>query len=213
MAELLIQYSTSTAFASGVIRRLTHSPFSHTDIVITPEVAKHFNVSPGLLGASGPDATTERCLAYRRRHGRSADPGGVLIRSMDPWPYMFPPLTARLRCTDKVHDDTIAFALSQREKPFDKKAMHAFLRDRAGLSIVRRDWRDPAAWYCAELILRAPEVGGLFPYELILTKDVVSPNDTLLVFNPFIINAEEFAGAVAIVTAKAPLAVAIKETT
>ena len=211
--ELLIQYSTSTAFASSVIRRLTHSPFSHTDIVITPEVAARFNVSPGLLGASGPDATTERCLAYRRRRGKSADPGGVLIRSMHPWAYKFPPLTARIRCSDKVHDDTIAFALSQLKKPFDKIALHAFLRDRAGLSILHRDWRDPAAWFCAELILRAPEVGGLFPYELIVTKDVVSPNDTLLIFNPFIINAEEFAEAVAIVGAKAPPAAAITEKT
>ncbi len=215
MAELLIQYSTSTAFASSVIRRLTHSPFSHTDILITPEVAKRFNVEPGLLGASGPDATTERCLEYRRRHGKSADPGGVLIRSMHPWPYMFPPVTARLRCSDKVHDTTIEFALAQREKPFDKGALHAFLRDRAGLSVVRRDWRDPARWYCAELIVRAPEVGGLFPYDLAITKDVVSPNDTLLIFNPFVVNLEAFTEAVVrtIVAIKGPPAAPVEEKT
>jgi hypothetical protein len=44
---LQIQFSTSTAFTSGIIRRLTHSPFSHVDFVL-PD---------GLLGVSGKDAS------------------------------------------------------------------------------------------------------------------------------------------------------------
>ena len=41
-----MQYSTSIAFASMVIRRLTHSEFSHVDFILPGE---------GLLGVSGPD--------------------------------------------------------------------------------------------------------------------------------------------------------------
>ena len=215
MAELLIQYSTSKAFASRIIRILTHSPFSHTELVITPEVGQRFNVHSGLLGASGPDCATALEAKYWKWRGWHADPGGVIIRSMQPWPYLFPPIVARLRCSAKVHDETIAFALSQIEKPFDKKAMYAFLRDRAGISIVRRDWRDPAAWFCAELVTRAAEVGRLFPYDLVVTKELVSPNDTILIFNPFIVNAEAFADAVAktIVAIKGPPPVPVAEKT
>jgi len=192
VAELLIQYSTSKAFASAIIRRLTHSPFSHIDIKITDDVAKRFGIQPGLLGASGPDCTWQLGIKMRRRMGKSYDPGGVRVRSNQPWPYMFPPRVARLRCSDKVHDETLAFALLQRYKPFDKSALYGFLRDRAGLSVVKRDWRDPEQWFCAELIVRSCEAGGLFPYHLAITKDVVSPGDTLLIFNPFMTNLEDF---------------------
>lgn len=163
MAKIQVQYSTSKAFASGVIRRLTHSPFSHIDIVIPNE---------GLLGASGPDKKIN-------------DPGGVLIRSFSPWPYMCPPITATIETTDVVVRNTIAFARSQLFKPFDDKALYHFLRDRGGLHNKGRDWRDPSSWFCSELVIRSFEVGGLFSYSLAVTKDVISPNDTLFLFNPF----------------------------
>jgi hypothetical protein len=174
MAELVYQFSTSTAFASAIIRRLSHSEFSHIDLMLPGE---------GLLGVSGPDKSIK-------------DVGGVLIRPFNAWPYKFPPKIARVQCSDDVVRKTIEFARSQIGKPFDNAALYHFLRDRAGLPVVGRDWRDPSQWFCSEYQLRCPEVGGLFPYPLITRKDVVSPNDCLIYFNPFMSpdNIREFIG-------------------
>lgn len=163
MAIIEVQYSTSKAFASGVIRRLTHSSFSHIDIVIPGQ---------GLLGASGYDKKLN-------------DPGGVVLRSFSPWPYMCPPMTAQIETTDEVVSRTLEFGRSQIGKPFDDKALWHFLRDRGGLKNKGRDWRDPSCWFCSELVVRCFEWAGLFTYPLVVTKDVISPNDTLLLFNPY----------------------------
>ncbi len=172
MAELLFQYSTSTAWTSAVIRRLTHSRFSHVDIVIPGE---------GLLGVSGVDDSIR-------------DPGGVRLRSFNAWPYLHPPITARVQTTDNVIRKTIEWGRSQIAKPFDNAALYHFLRDRAGLSTVGRKWASDDKWFCSEFAIRAPEVGGLFRYPLAIVKDVVSPQDTLLLFNPYMLpeNIEEF---------------------
>lgn len=167
MTELAFQYSTSTAFASGVIRRLTHSRFSHIDIILPGE---------GLLGVSGKDNSI-------------LDPGGVVIRKFEAWPYKAPPKVAKLITTDEVVRKSIEWARSQLGKPFDNNALYHFLRDRAGLPPVDRDWRDPDRWFCSEFAIRAAEVGGLFSYPLIVVKDTVSPQDTLLAFNPYMTNS------------------------
>jgi hypothetical protein len=73
-------------------------------------------------------------------------------------------------------------------KPFDNGALYAFLRDRAGLPKLGRPWRDPDKWFCSEYVIRALEVGGLFPYLLITPKDTVSPNTLLVHINPFMSN-------------------------
>jgi len=171
MAELVFQYSTSTAFTSKIIRRLTHSQFSHIDLVL-PE---------GLLGVSGKDKSI-------------GDSGGVLVRKFGCWPYLFPPKLAHVQCSDEVQKKTIDWAVSQIGRPFDKKALYHFLRERAGLKLIGRDWRDPNSWFCSEFQIRAAEIGGLFSYPLIVNKDVVSPQDTLLLFNPFMLadNIMEF---------------------
>jgi hypothetical protein len=176
MAELLIQYSTSVAFASGIIRRLTHSRFSHVDIVIPNE---------GLLGVSGPDCGTTVGVEWRRQHGMSHDIGGVRIRDFHPWPYMSPPKVAHLQTSDVVVQSVHAWGRAQIGVPFDSKALYHFLRDRGGLKTIHRDWRDPAQWFCSEFVIRAAEIGGLFTYPLAVEKDVISPNDTLLIFNQF----------------------------
>ncbi len=172
MAELCFQFSTSPAFASGIIRRLTHSPFSHVDI-IEPGI--------GLWGVSGLDKSIK-------------DPGGVRCRPFNAWPYLYPPKVARVQTTEDVVRKTIEFARSQEGVPFDNSALYHFLRDRAGLKPLGRDWRNPNQWFCSEYALRCPEFGGLFAYPLIVPKDVVSPNDDLIFFNPFMLadNIMEF---------------------
>ena len=163
MSELQIQFSTSTAWTSGIIRRLTHSRWSHVDIVLPGE---------GLLGVSGKDDSI-------------TDLGGVRIRPFNCWPYLYPPKTARIQTTDAVVRKTIDWGRHQLGVPFDNEALWAFLRDRAGMHMTGRAWRDPNSWFCSEFVCRAIEEGGLFTYPLAITKDVVSPNDVLLLANPF----------------------------
>lgn len=186
MADLLIQYSTSTAFASAVIRRLTHSCFSHVEFVLREPVwYKGKTYGPGLLGVSGPG-----------KYPTYDDPGGVQVRPFNPWPYLNEPIRAHLKCSPEIVGQIIAFGLSQLNKPFDKHALWAFLKDRAGVPIEYRDWRDPSSWFCSEYVTRCAEVGGLFQYRIAVTSNLVSPNDTLLLFNPFmtIDSVEQFLG-------------------
>ncbi len=161
MAELHFQFSTSTAWTSAIIRRLTQSEFSHVDIILPGE---------GLLGVSGSDKSI-------------LDPGGVLIRKFDCWPYLSPPKVARIQCSEDIARRGIEWGRSQIGKPFDKKALYAFLRDRAGLPNVGREWRDPAKWFCSEFAMRFVEISGLFFYRLITPKDCVSPNIFLVHLN------------------------------
>ena len=172
MAELVVQYSTSTAFASGIIRRLSHSPFSHVDIVLPGE---------GLLGVSGPDKYVVNGKPFN-------DPGGVLLRPFDPWPYLTPPKVARLQTTSAIVDAVIAAGRSQLGKPFDNSALWGFLEDTARdapKTGAARDWRDQASWFCSEWAIWSAETGKLFPYPLAVVENRVTPADTLLCFNPF----------------------------
>lgn len=155
-----IQFSTSTAFASGIIRRLTHSPWSHVDIVM-PD---------GLLGVSGKDDSI-------------SDIGGVRIRPFNEWPYLTKPKVACLNCSADITDRIHAAAASQIGKPFDNSAMWGMLEDQA--LEKNRNWRDPNQWFCSELVAWALETGGLFPYPLAVLKNRISPADILLMINPF----------------------------
>jgi hypothetical protein len=180
MSEILIQFSTSTAFSSSLIRRLTHSPWSHTDIVLPGE---------GLLGVSGKDDSI-------------LDPGGVRIRPFNSWPYLIPPRVATLRCTELIAQHTLEFAKSQIGKPFDNGALWGFLDDEAQSFIQGRrttepkwrDWRSVDAWYCSEYVTASLENGGFFPYSIVVFKTRVSPSDLLLLLNPFLSkeNIDEF---------------------
>lgn len=173
MAELQFQFSTSTAWTSAIIRRLTQSQFSHIDLILPDE---------GLLGVSGPDKSI-------------SDPGGVLIRPFNCWPYLYPPKIAKVQCSDAVVRAGIEWGRTQIGKPFDNAALYAFLRDRAGLPKLGRPWRDPSKWFCSEFQARLVEVAGLFGYPLIVPKDCISPNTLLIFFNPYLTveNIHDFA--------------------
>jgi hypothetical protein len=164
-----------------MIRRLTHSQFSHTDFILEQDMADIIHVEAGLLGASGPDKKIN-------------DPGGVRIRPFNAWPYLGTPKVARIECTEDVKKLALAAALTQRGKPFDKSAMWGFLSDQH-FGKQTRDWRADKAWFCSELIVWACERGGLFhPKILLVTKNRVTPNDSLLMFNPYmsVDNIREF---------------------
>lgn len=155
MSELVLQFSTSTAFMSSMIRRLCHSEFSHCDIV-TPD---------GLLGVSGVDKSI-------------GDAGGVRVRRPGLWPYLRTPKTARLK-TD-VADKVIALGKTQLGKPFDDGALWEFLSD----DPADRDWRDESKWFCSEFVAWCLETAGFFPYSLIAAKNRITPGDLLFLVNP-----------------------------
>jgi hypothetical protein len=163
--EIHIQFSSSTAWQSDIIRRLCHSAFSHVDIV----------VESGLLGVSGEDH-------------KLGDTGGVLIRSFTPWPYIRPPNVARISTPHA--ERIIEIAKSQIGKPFDNGALYDFLSDNPG----DRQWRNKDKWFCSELVAFALEGAGLFPYTLIPAKNRITPADLLLLLNPFMTedNIKEF---------------------
>jgi hypothetical protein len=172
MSELLLQFSTSPAFASSIIRRLTHSPFSHVDIILPGE---------GLLGVSGPDNDI-------------GDPGGVMIRSFNAWPYLTLPKVAKLRGPEDKIRTAIDWTRSQIGKPFDHAALWHFLDDLA--EKPKRNWRDENSWICSEISCRAIEISGLLSYSLLAIKERISPGDLLLIVNPLMSegNINEFLG-------------------
>ena len=149
--EIILQFSTSHAWQSEIIRFMCHSPFSHVDVIVPDPPRPH-----GCLGAS--------------------DPGGVMIRPGD-----YQKFKTRRRATivTEKAGAIIDLIQSQIGKPFDPKAMKAVL------SSEPRDWRDPSAWFCSELVVWALERAGFFSH-LIVPKNRVTPADLLLLLNNWI---------------------------
>lgn len=161
MDTLVIRFSTSAAsranWASAAIRRLNHSPFSHCDYVLP---------DGNLLGASdqGPDSPF---IVGNRR--------GVAIRP--PNYQKFGYRRDMILKTD-LAEATINAAMAELGKPFDSTSMWDFLADHFP---GERDWKNPDAWFCAELKIATMEKAGFFlPKQLIWPKNRVSPTDLLL---------------------------------
>ncbi len=157
MDRLQLQFSTTTHWASGIIRLFSHSYFSHVDAVITPGIPGLDSLTPrpyGLLGAS--------------------DPGGVMIRAHNHYPFK---TRRRITIVTDKADRIIELLASQIGKPFDSTAMGRVL------DLNQRDWHKKDSWYCAELICWAFEEAEFFSYPLVVSKNRVTPYDLLLVLN------------------------------
>jgi hypothetical protein len=169
METVVIQFSTSTAWQSGIIRKICHSPFSHVDVVM----------DGGCLGASdqGKDSPV-----------LAGNPQGVAVR-----PHEYQEFGIRRRAViriptaDKQRFESLLRA--ELGKPFDGEALHAFLSTRTSIG---RDWRDADKWFCSELVTWALEEAGFFNYDLAVSKDRVSPADLLLILNPAMANLDTF---------------------
>ena len=72
-----------------------------------------------------------------------------------------------------------AFLTSELGKPYDLGAIADLalgaVRPIAGES--QEDWRDPAAWFCSELVMAALDHAGLFPNGLPVTPRHITPRD------------------------------------
>ena len=167
--QIVLQFSTSTALASELIRRLSHSPFSHIDIMLA---------DGNLLGASD-----------QGKHGKviQGNPRGVAIRPPD---YQEFGIRRRLVINTPVAQAIVDSAMQEIGKPFDDSALREFLSD-----AIVRDWRKPTKWFCSELIAHAfDEAGYWAPMRLNVPKNRISPADflMLLTLDPRVANWATF---------------------
>lgn len=72
-----------------------------------------------------------------------------------------------------VADAFHAFLRSQLGKPYDIAAIMGFL--------LERDWQNPNAWFCSELVAAALAACGWFPYALATEFNHITPRDLLLI--------------------------------
>lgn len=156
---------------SPLVRKMSHSPFSHVDLMLP---------DGNLLGASdSPDAPIIR-----------GNPRGVAVRPPD---YQHFGYRRRMILRTNRADAVTAAVMSQLGKPFDNSGIRNFLSDKfPGV----RDWTDTGQWWCSELMGWGEEAGeywgsnaaGMWP------KGRLSPTDHLLIHcrDPQFINADTF---------------------
>lgn len=152
-----------------LIRRLSHSPFSHVDVILP---------NGNALGASdSPDAP----VVEGNKHGVAIRPPNYQVFGIRRQAVIVTPFA----------DAIIAKVMTQLGKPFDGDALHTFLDDR----VFDRSWRNPTSWFCSELFAWAFEAAGYWaPQELLWPKSRVSPTDLLMMFmfDPAFVNKKSF---------------------
>jgi hypothetical protein len=144
------------------ICRLTHSPFSHVDLVLD---------DGNLLGASNnPHAP---CL--------KGNASGVAIRPLN-YQRFAVRRDAAIWTTEARKSRFVDFCMTQLGKPFDANA----LRPSTFLSpnFTKRDWRKGDKWFCAELMGHACEVAPLLDWPIPGIKNRLTPADLVLLLAP-----------------------------
>jgi hypothetical protein len=149
-------------YYSMLICRLTHSPFSHVDLLLD---------DGNLLGSSNSPHTPVV----------SGNPAGVAIRPPD-YQRFAVRRDAIIPTTDQRKKRFTDFCMAQLGKPFDGEA----LSPRVFLSpdVVFRDWRENDKWFCAELMGRATEIAPLLGWTIPGVKNRITPADLVLLLAP-----------------------------
>jgi hypothetical protein len=167
MDRVVIQFSSSTAWQSWVIRKLCHSDFSHVDLVLP---------DGNLLGASdmGP---LSPCLA-----GSSQ---GVAIR---PPNYQEFYIRRNAVIATPLADRIYELARSQLGKPFDSGAMKSFFGEED------RNWEETECWFCSELVAWCFMKAPYWSIPIMWAKNRVTPGDFIgwFTFDPNFRNREQF---------------------
>ncbi len=159
---VVIQFSSSTAWQSALIRKVCHSNFSHVDLRITEG-----EWEGALIGASdqGPKSPY-----------LAGSPRGVAIRPPD---YQDFHIRREAFIKTPVADKVYANAISQLGKKFDDSALGKFI----GEPDYDRNWRVDDCWFCSELVAWCFETAGYWaPKTTFWPKDRISPNDLLAWF-------------------------------
>jgi len=86
--------------------------------------------------------------------------------------------TFTLPCYKAQHDAFYRFAADQIGKPYDKNSIVGFFTGRE----VREDWRNPSAWFCAELWAAALEE-SLISGQIFLPVNKVCPNSLAFILS------------------------------
>jgi hypothetical protein len=171
MGTVTLQFSSSTAWQSKVIRCMCHSPFSHVDIKLS---------DGALLGASNQGKDSPHIFG---------NPCGVAIRPPDYQAFKIRvDATFETPCDIEIHEA----AHSQLGKEFDNGALYDFFSDNP----FKREWRLRDNWFCSELAAWSFETGGYWHpmREVPWPKGRVSPPDLLgwFMFDDRWVNREEF---------------------
>lgn len=82
-------------------------------------------------------------------------------------------LVVDLPADDLMDDRFEAFLRAQLGKPYDKTAIGAF--------VLERDWQEPDAWFCSELMAAALVECGWFASHLATEFNHITPRDLLLI--------------------------------
>lgn len=98
-------------------------------------------------------------------------PAGVQIRPPG-YANFVRTLQVHLAVDQAVEDGFYSFLYKQIGKPYDEPAIVSFL--------TGRDWRNPDAWMCSELMGATLEACGFFPYRLATPTNKLTPDDCLL---------------------------------
>ena len=128
-SEITLQFVQGTGYVSKAIAWFGGGIFSHVDGVLD----------------------NGRLLGARNDAVGGAKPG-VWTRPPDYEKWTIKK-TFTLPCYKSQHDAFYKFAANQIGKPYDKNSIWAFATGRQ----VREDWRNPSAWFCAELWAAALE--------------------------------------------------------
>lgn len=106
-----------------------------------------------------------------RAEVESGFPAGVQIRK-EGYVHFERTLMVNLPCTDAVAESFYRWAYKQIGKPYDKLAIFAFAAE--------RNWRDPNAWFCDEMVAAGLEVAGYFDHPLAFAVNKLTPDGLLL---------------------------------
>ena len=151
---VVLQFCGFTSFVSRAIAYGTQadSGIAHVDAV---------DRNGNLWGAQNED-------------GLGGMPSGVQIRPADYGDSsgMVNPIRVSVPATDAQAECFWGFMQDQLGKPYDLSAIAAFIAD--------RDWHDPNAWFCSEVIAAALETAGIIK-PMASPANKVTPQELLLV--------------------------------
>ena len=148
--------------------------------MITLQFSRGTDISSDLIawyehgGWSHVDTVLPDGLLGARSDAIGGKPAGVQVRPKD---YLGDEktLVVELPCSSEMAGKYEDFLRAQIGKPYDVEGIAGF--------ISGRNWSDPAAWFCSELVAAGLEACGYFEYPLAVTTHKITPADLLLILS------------------------------
>lgn len=153
MGAIVMQFAGDNSFGSLAIKWFGHGRYSHVDTVMPDGL---------LLGA--------------RNDVMDGYPAGVQLRGPN-YQVGYDLKRVTIPCTDTQQSDYYQFVLDQVGKPYDDKAIAAF--------VFGTDWAMKDAWFCSELNTAALQHCGWLK-ELAEPANKIDPDSLLLVLSALV---------------------------